>query len=261
MEDLVLYDVVDGVARIELNRPQAANSLDLDLVRALRAAVDRAADDPAVHAVAVTGAGARFCAGGDVGAFHAAADPAAYLRQLATEADDAMRALAQLAKPVVAGVHGAVAGAGLALVLSCDLVVAAPATVFVFAYPSIGLTPDCGVSWLLPRAVGQQRALELALTGRRLSAVEAVDWGLVTRVADEPATTAREIAGALASGPAAAHGLARRLLRAAWETDRVAAGEEEARTIADRIRSDEASLLIDRFVSATTPPLDPCASM
>jgi 2-(1,2-epoxy-1,2-dihydrophenyl)acetyl-CoA isomerase len=245
----VLYAVADGVAHVELNRPDAANSLDLPLVRALLAAVDRAGADDDVRAVLVTGAGARFCAGGDVHAFATDADPTAYLHELATMGDAAVRALADLDKPVVVGVHGAVAGAGIGLMLSCDLVVADPATKLVFAYPGIGLTPDCGVSWLLPRAVGQQRALELALTGRTLSAEEAREWGMVTEVSDRVVSRARELASALASGPARAHGHTRRLLRAAWETDRVTAGVDEARGIADRVDSDEARPLIERFVS------------
>jgi 2-(1,2-epoxy-1,2-dihydrophenyl)acetyl-CoA isomerase len=245
----VTLEVLDGVAHLELNRPDAANSVDLALARALRTAVDRVAVDDDVRAVLVTGAGKRFCAGGDVASFADAEDPRAYLHRLATEADAAVRALAGLAKPVVAGVHGAVAGAGLAVALSCDLVVADPATKFVFAYPGIGLTPDCGVSWLLPRAVGQQRALELALTGRTLSGEEALAWGMVAETSSRARSRARELAEALASGPAAAHGRTRHLLRTAWETDRVSAGAVEARTIAERIASSEAQGLIEQFVS------------
>lgn len=94
------------------------------------------------------------------------------------------------------------AGAGLSVMLSCDLVVADPGTKFVFAFPSIGLTPDWGVSWLLPRAVGPQRALAFALSGRPLPATDAVELGMVTELADEPGDRARELATGLASGPA-----------------------------------------------------------
>lgn len=248
MSDLVRYAVQDGVAHLELNRPTAANTLDLDLTRALRAAVDRAEGEDEVRALLLTGAGERFCAGGDVGSFVATSEPAAYLHQLATEADAAVRALASLPKPVVAGVHGAVAGAGLALMLSCDLVVADPGTKFVFAYPAVGLTPDCGVSWLLPRAVGQQRALSFALGGKPLPADEALAWGMVSEVSDGALARARETAATLASGPALALGQARRLLRAGWESDRRAVGVEEARTISTMVGGEEAQALLTRFV-------------
>jgi len=246
--EAVTYAVADGVAHLELNRPEAANSLDLDLARALRAAVECAARDDEARTVLVTGAGKRFCAGGDVSSFAAAKDPAGYLHQLATEADEAVRALAELEKPVVATVHGAVAGAGLAIMLSCDLVVAAPSTRFVFAYPSIGLTPDCGVSWLLPRAVGQQRALAFALGGRPLLAEDALAWGMVTELAADPHARGRELSAALAAGPAAALGANRRLLRG-WDLDRSAVGRLEATTISERVTTDEATTLIHQFLA------------
>lgn len=244
----VTWAVRDGVAHLELNRPDAANSLDLALARGLQAAVDRVAGDDAVRAVVVSGAGRRFCAGGDVASFADAEDPPAYLHQLAAEADAAVRALAELPVPVVAAVHGAVAGAGLAIMLSCDLVLADPATKFVFAYPSIGLTPDCGVSWLLPRAVGQQRALAFALGGAPLTAEQALEWGLVTEVAAEPRARAEALARSLTEGSAAALGTTRRLLRGAWDQDRAAVGELEARTISQRLATPEARSLVARFL-------------
>lgn len=248
MGDLVTYHVADGVAHLELNRPDVANALDLPLAQALRAEVERADTDGEVRAVLVTGAGKRFCAGGDVASFVASEKPAEYLRDLAFEADAATRALADLAKPVVAGVHGAVAGAGLAIMLSCDLVVANPGTKFVFAYPSIGLTPDCGLSQLLPRAVGQQRALSFALLGRPASVEDALEWGLITEGAEDAVTRARELAVGCAGGPARALGETRRLLRGSWETDRVAVGAEEARTISEMVTDPGTQELIRRFV-------------
>ena len=247
MGDLITYDVADGVAHLELNRPDAANALDLPLAQALRAAVERADSDADVRAVLLTGAGKRFCAGGDVQSFVASSDPEAYLQELALEADAATRALAGLVKPVVAGVRGAVAGAGLALMLSCDLAVADPDTKFVFAYPSIGLTPDCGLSYLLPRAVGQQRALQFALLGKPASVDEALVWGLIAEGADDPVGRARELAVEFADGPARALGETRRLLRAGWETDRISTGVEEARTISEMVTRPEAQELVRRF--------------
>jgi 2-(1,2-epoxy-1,2-dihydrophenyl)acetyl-CoA isomerase len=248
MADPVLLDVVDGVAHLQLNQPDAANALDLPLARALKDAVAAIAADDAVRSVVVRGAGKRFCAGGDVGSFAAAEGRAAYLLELATEADAAVRALADLPKPVVAAVHGAVAGAGLAVMLSCDVVVADPPTKLVFAYPGIGLTPDCGVSWLLPRAMGQQRALAFALTGAVLTAEDARDQGLVTEVAADPVARATEVAQGWAAGAATALGHTRRLLRAGWDADRLATGAEEARTISSLIEGEEASALVAQFL-------------
>lgn len=246
---LVDFSIADGVAEIRLNRPEDANAFDLTMTRELAAAVERAAGATGVRAVLLTGAGPRFCAGGDVASFAAARDQPAYIQQLATELDAAFRALAGLDKPVVAAVQGAVAGAGLALMLSCDMIVSAPATKFVFAYPGIGFTPDCGVSYLLPRAIGQQRALGFALGGRAVDTSQAHDWGLVTEVSQEADSRAREVAIEWASGPAAALGETRRLLRAGWELDRTSVGAEEARTISRMVEGTEAQTLIARFVA------------
>src|SRR3546814_7728147 len=151
--------------------------------QAFRAAIGRAASDDTGRAVLLTGAGKRFCAGGDVAAFasfESAEDQRDYLVGLAHELDAANQELAALEKPVVAHVQGAVAGSGLSVMLSCDLIVAAEGTKFVIAYPGVGLVPDVCCSWLLPRAIGKQRALHLALTNKPIGSDVALDWGLVT---------------------------------------------------------------------------------
>ncbi|WP_116202524.1 enoyl-CoA hydratase/isomerase family protein [Amycolatopsis circi] len=246
----VRREVHEGVCRIVLDRPQVSNAVDLAAARGLAEAVE-AAEATAVRAVLLTGEGARFCAGGDVQSFVAAAEPPKYLHQLATELEAALRRLSELPKPVVAAVQGAVAGAGLAFVLNADIVVAAHSTKFRMAYSGIGLTPDCGVSYLLPRAVGIQRALELALAGRTLTADEARDWGLVTQVVEDDALSAAaaDIAAALANGSAAAFGQAKRLIRSSFSATREQSAADEARTIASAVTTDEAQELIRRFVN------------
>lgn len=248
-DGVVSYGVAAGVAHLELNRPDAANTFDLPTSQAFGAAVDRAASDPEVKAVLLTGAGARFCGGGDVGSFVAAEDQPAYLHELAVDLDGAMQRLAAMPKPVVAAVHGAVAGAGLALMLSCDFVVAQEGTKFVFAYPGIGLTPDCGLSYLLPRAVGSHRALGFALSGRPVDARTALDWGMVTEVDPDAGTRARQLGAAFANGPASALGRSSLLLRQGWLMDRSATGAEEARIISEMVQGQEAQALIEGFVS------------
>ena len=200
MPDLIGYSVAQGVAHIRLNRPEVSNALDLDTARAFASAVEQAATNDEVRAVLLTGEGRRFCAGGDVASFARAADQPAYIHQLASELDAGFQRLAALDMPVVAAVHGAVAGAGLALMLSCDLIVADPATKFVFAYPAIGFTPDCGLSYLLPRSIGQQRALRFALMGEPASAEDAYDMGHGHRGVGGRPGRGTELAIALASG-------------------------------------------------------------
>ncbi|WP_114204221.1 enoyl-CoA hydratase/isomerase family protein [Janibacter anophelis] len=243
----VTYTVTDGIAHVELNRPEAANGIDMALATGLREAVEAARDDDAVRVVLLTGAGKRFCGGGDIAGFVDEEDPS-YLQRLAEEAGAAVIALEDLAKPVVVAVQGAVAGGGLGLMLGGDLVVAQEGTKFVFAYPAIGLTPDCGVSYLLPRAIGQQRALAFALSGQPLSAQDAQAQGLVAEVVEDAGARAREIATALAKGAAGAFGDSRRLLRASWTRDRATSAADEAQTLSSRGQGEEARALFAQFL-------------
>jgi 2-(1,2-epoxy-1,2-dihydrophenyl)acetyl-CoA isomerase len=245
--DVIGYTVARGVAHIRLSRPEVSNALHLDTARAFASAVERAATSDEVMAVLLTGEGRRFCAGGDVAAFAQATDQPSYIHQLASELDASFQRLAALEVPVVAAVHGAVAGAGLALMLSCDLVVADPATRFVFAYPAIGFTPDCGLSYLLPRSIGQHRALRFALTGEPASADDAYAWGMVTEVSADAQGRATALASEIASGSAKALGQCRRLIRSGWEMDRAAVGAEETRTVTEMVKGAEAQRLIARF--------------
>ena len=248
MEAPVGYSVTGGIGHIELNRPEAANAIDLPLARALGEAAGRAAADEGVRAVVLSGAGSRFCGGGDVGRFAGAEDPSGYIHELATTADGAIETLRTMPKPVVTAVHGAVAGGGLGIMLGGDVVVAAEATTFVFAYPKIGLTPDCGTSVALPLAMGRQRALAFALRGAPLSAQEAHDQGLVAEVVADPLERARELATVWAGGASEAYGQARRLLRAGADRPRAESFRDEADTIAARSTSAEARDLFAAFL-------------
>ncbi len=250
-DELVRYSVADGVARITLARPEVSNAVDLPTAKAFGAAVDQAAVDPDVRVILISGDGPRFCAGGDVASMAAADDQSAYLRELADALDRVLQSVDAIAVPVIAAVQGAAAGAGLAVALSADVVLSARGTKFLTAYADIGLTPDCGLSWLLPRAVGQQRALELALTGRVLSAEEAQQWGLVTTVVEdaELEEQATALAARLAGMPPYALGQARRLIRSSWSSTRAEAGADEARTIATAVTTPEAQALVARFAA------------
>jgi 2-(1,2-epoxy-1,2-dihydrophenyl)acetyl-CoA isomerase len=245
----VTLAVADGVGHIELNRPEAANTINMPLATALREVAGRVADDDSIDVVLLTGAGGRFCGGGDISSFSEAGDPGRFLTDLATEADAGVQALESLDKPMVAAVHGAVAGAGLGIMLTADVIIAAEGTKFVFAYPSIGLTPDCGASVSLPRSMGLHRALAFALSGRPMSAEQAREQGLITEVASDALARAREVASAWGAGAPGALGATRRLLRLGADGMRAEAGQREATAIGTSVGSTEAQGLITAFLS------------
>jgi 2-(1,2-epoxy-1,2-dihydrophenyl)acetyl-CoA isomerase len=249
--DVVTCDVRDnGVAELRLNRPHVSNTFDLPTAHALGRVVDELGGNGDVRAILLTGAGKRFCAGGDMNSFAAAQNPSGYLNELAKTLDGVLQRFAQLEVPVVACVQGAVAGAGLAVMLSCDIIIAERTTKFVAAYSSIGLTPDCGLSYLLPRVVGQVRALDLLLSGRAVGAEEALAWGLVTELSDAGAARERadDVATQLASGPTFALGQAKLLARSSWEHTLGEVGAREAAVIARAVVEPDAQQLITTFL-------------
>jgi 2-(1,2-epoxy-1,2-dihydrophenyl)acetyl-CoA isomerase len=254
-EPPVLLDVVDGVARLTLNRPEAANAIDLALARSLADATKQVADDQDVRAVLLGGAGARFCGGGDVRAFAAAGDLAACLEPIVGALHEALESMAAITVPIVAAVQGSAAGAGLALVAASDLVVAAESAKFVMAYTGIGVTPDGGSTWHLARAIGPRRALDLTLTNRPLSAAEARDSGLVSRVVPdaELVASADELVHALATGPTRAFVEAKRLLRASESRDLGAQLADEAATLVAAGGSADAKEGVTAFVEKRPP--------
>ncbi len=223
MADPVLVEVdADGLARLTLNRPDASNAIDLATAEALDDAASVLRADESVRAVLLSGAGPRFCAGGDVRSFADAGDDLDQaLTRILRPLHAAVDTLGQLDAPVVAAVQGSAAGAGLSLAAGADVVLAAASTKFVMAYTGIGLVPDGGSTWYLPRIVGLRRALDLALTNRVLSADEACEWGLVSRVVADDALEAEALAlaTALAAGPTRALGAAKRLLRESLARD------------------------------------------
>ncbi|MGO4597070.1 enoyl-CoA hydratase/isomerase family protein [Terrabacter sp. 2RAF25] len=247
-----LLSVSDGVATIRLGRPDAGNALDLPSALALRDAVTEVARTVRdVQVVVVRADGRLFCAGGDVRAMAAAPDRPAFVAELAGVLHDALTALRALPVPVVAVVQGTAAGAGVGLLLAADVVVAAEHATFVAAYPSVGLSPDCGVSALLPAAVGARRAALFLLTGATIDAATALDWGLVTEVADLDDLDARagEVVAGIAALPREAVGEAARLLRLSPERPYAAQLADEAATIARLSSTPEADALITGFAT------------
>lgn len=217
----VLFDVAEGIARITLNRPQAGNAIDLAMARALVDASIRCQTDASIRCVVLTGAGRLFCAGGDVALFKDAGDHVdALLSDLAGTLHMAIAGFARMAKPLLVLVNGPAAGAGLSLAIGGDVVLCARSAHFTAAYGGIGLTPDGGMSWWLPRFVGLRKAQEIILSNRRIKADEAESIGMVTRIVEDE-DLAREgdvLAQQLARVATGALGAARALLRTSFET-------------------------------------------
>jgi 2-(1,2-epoxy-1,2-dihydrophenyl)acetyl-CoA isomerase len=223
------YEVADAVATLTLDRPDARNALDANLKRELLAGVRGADRDPAVRVLVLTGAGSAFCAGQDLR--EASGPDAPPLSQILRETyNPLILAMRRLDKPIVAAVNGVAAGAGLALVLACDIRLAADSATFVLAFGRVGLVPDSGATWFLPRLVGPARATELALLGDPLRAEDAERWGLVNRVvpADSLAETVHTLAARLAQGAPRAIALTKRALNRSLEATLEAQLEDEA---------------------------------
>lgn len=247
--DAILLTVTDGLAHVTMNRPHRLNAIDEAAAVRWRDIAREVTSRDDVRAVLLDAAGASFCAGGDVLAMSGDAYDDDTIDGLADVIHEGHALYRHGAKPIVAAVQGAVAGGGLGFMLTADYIVAADTAFFASRYAAIGLTPDCGVSTLLPEAVGMRRALQLTLSDRRLTAQEALEWGLVTEVValEEIGTRAREVADHWLAGAAGAYGEARRLLRAAPLRPVQASLDDEARTIAAAFRSDDATRLIAAF--------------
>jgi len=208
----LLFTVQDGVATLTLNRPDSLNSFTIAMHEELTAALQQVHDDAAIRVLVLTGAGRGFCAGQDLSSV-----PDDLGELLERYYGPLVLRLRALPKPVIAAVNGVAAGAGASLALACDLVIAARSASFVQAFSKIGLLPDAGGTYLLPRLAGSARAMGLALLGDKLSAQQAADWGLIWQcVADEAfAATVADTARRLAGGPTLAYARIKEALQAA----------------------------------------------
>jgi 2-(1,2-epoxy-1,2-dihydrophenyl)acetyl-CoA isomerase len=216
----LLFSINDQVAIITLNRPDNANGMSMDLIEELAAVAKQCqleVEAGRVRVVVITGSGKIFCAGGDIHSFASFGDKVAEaIGRLAGYLHEATSLFMRMNVPVITAINGAAAGAGFSLAMIGDLVIAGQSANFTMAYTAIGLSPDGAATYTLPRIVGMRRAQELMLLNRRLSADEALQWGLVTRVvADEqlmPEVNA--LAKKLASGPTQAFATVKMLLNA-----------------------------------------------
>lgn len=208
-----------GVAQLRFNRPSALNAISFDMAQAFHAACRELAADSQVRVVVLSGEGRAFMAGGDLPAMATA--PTEVPASLIAEMHPALEILASLRAPVIASVHGAVAGGGLGVALACDLVVAAEGTRFNLAYPLIGTSSDCGTSWGLVRWVGLRQALEIALLAEPIDASQALAMKLINRVVPsaELANHTAQLAQRLAQGAPLALGNLKQLMRRAGDND------------------------------------------
>jgi 2-(1,2-epoxy-1,2-dihydrophenyl)acetyl-CoA isomerase len=202
--ELVLVSTADGITRVTLNRPDKLNAFTRPLMRDLQAALEAAAGSPACRAVVLTGAGRAFCAGQDLAdGVYVKGGPQPDLGLVLDQYNPVVRLIRTLPKPVIAAVNGIAAGAGASLALACDLVYAARSASFMQAFARIGLIPDCGSTWMLPRLIGEARARGLAMLAEPIAAEKAEAWGLIWKTVDDDKLGAEVDATAarFASGP------------------------------------------------------------
>ena len=255
-EPPVTTKIEDGVAWLTLARPDARNAIGPALAAAFRDAADACAGNDAVRCVVLTGSGRFFCVGGDIDLFANAGDSAeAEVLALAHTFHAGVHRLATMEKPLVTAINGPAAGAGLSLAVLGDIAIAAASANFTAAFSSIGLTPDGGASWWLPRLIGLRRAQEMVLTNRRVGAEEAAMIGLITRaVADtELMNATRETAALLAAGATRALGRCRALLMASATADLAAQLDAEAMTIATACGGPEGREGVAAFLDKRPP--------
>ena len=214
--ETILFDQAGGIARITLNRPDRLNSFTRAMHAELQAALDEAKN---ARVIVLTGAGRGFCAGQDLNDRAVSPGQTVDLGEtVETSWNPLIRRLATMPQPVIAKVNGVAAGAGANIALACDLVVAARSAKFIQSFSAIGLIPDSGGTWALPRLVGQARAMGLALTGEPLSAEKAEEWGLIWKCVDDEAldTEVDAIARKLASLPPLGLAAIKEMIRASW---------------------------------------------
>lgn len=255
--ETVIFDVQDRVARITLNRPEAANSINSTLARELMQVAICCDEDPEIRAVILTGSGDKtFSAGGDLKAFISfGGELPSKLKELTVYLHAAISRFARMDAPLIAAVNGVAAGAGVSLAVSADIVFAAKSARLAMAYTGAGLAPDGGSTYYLPRLIGLRRTQELMLTNRVLNAREAMDWGLVNRVVPDAdlIMEAQTQAVALAKGPTRALGSVKKLLNESFSETLETQMEFEARAIAQMANTDDAHEGIAAFVEKRQP--------
>jgi 2-(1,2-epoxy-1,2-dihydrophenyl)acetyl-CoA isomerase len=258
-DDVLLFERDGAIARLTLNRPNAGNALSIPLCKALMEAAIVCDEDDTIRCVVITGAGKLFCGGGDLAGMVGAGDKtSSWLKEVTAYFHAAVARLARMPKPLLTLVNGPAAGAGVSLAVLGDIAIAGRAANFTLAYTGIGLCPDGGSTWLLPRLVGLRRAQELVLLNKRVGAEEAAQIGLVTRVVDDAALGEEGAAAAqtLASSATLALGGARQLLVDSFSNGFETQMELESRTLAELSKTPHAREAIAAFTAKRKPKFD-----
>jgi 2-(1,2-epoxy-1,2-dihydrophenyl)acetyl-CoA isomerase len=257
MDEVALLVTQDGpIVRLTLNRPAIGNAINREMGESLLREAIRCDRDNSVRCVVISGAGKMFCSGGDIGNFASSGEALSTAISSGTSIlNQALSKLARMAKPLLVLVNGPVAGAGLGLALAGDVVIASRSASFTAGYNAIGMTPDGGVTWLLPKLIGLRRTQEMILTNRRIDAVEAAAIGLVTRVVDDEQLTAEgeSTASSLSLAATDALGVARGLLMQGFGNGLEVQMEIEARAISAACASPHAQEGFAAFLERRKP--------
>ncbi len=228
--ETVLYEVGDGVATITLNRPDSLNAFNSQMIHETADAFKQSGRDASVRCVVLTGAGRAFSSGQDLKEVQERADGFSIADHLRQGYNRLVERMITLEKPVIGAINGVAAGAGCGVALACDIRVASDEASFIQVFSKVGLIPDTGSTWLLPRLIGYARAYEMAVTADRVPAERALQWGLVNQVT--PSAQLMEIVRAwalrLAQGPTRAFGLTKRAMMRSWSLSLPEALEYEA---------------------------------
>ncbi|MDO8864107.1 enoyl-CoA hydratase-related protein [Haliea sp. E1-2-M8] len=242
-EGAALLSLQDGIAHLQLNRPESANGLDIPTLEALYRALMVCHGDRRVRVVLLTGAGANFCAGGDVKTFTSKGEGlSAYIRQATLHLQVAINAMVHLDAPVIAAVQGfAAGGGGMGLVCAADVVIAARSSKYLGGATRVAMAPDAGLSVTLPRLVGPRKAAEMLLMNPTVDAQEALELGLISRIVDDESLLedAMDYAKEMAKGAPLALAATKRLLWAGVGLGIDAAMPEESRTVAELCKSED----------------------
>ena len=228
--ETILYEISEGIVTITLNRPDKLNAFNEAMIRETTAAFKEAGKDEAARCVVLTGAGRGFSSGQDLKEFQGREDEFSIADHLRRGYNRLVEAMVSLEKPIIGSINGVAAGAGCSVALACDLRIASDQAAFIEVFSKVGLIPDSGSTWLLPRLIGYARAYEMSVTADKVEAQQALEWGLVNRVV--PAAQLEEITAAwarrLAEGPTLAYGLTKRAMYRAWNVSLAEALEYEA---------------------------------
>ncbi len=252
----------EGVCWITLNRPKSLNALTSDLAAALTDATSNIKKSKEIRAVVISGEGDHFMAGGDIKTFNTILSEEKTKKDLSQKFEDLINSFHQIIinmhtmpQPILASVSGAVAGAGVSLMAACDLAIASEDAFFTLAYCHLGVSPDGGSTYTLPRTVGLKRAFEIALLGDRFDVNMAVKWGMINKVVSKESliTETRALANRLASGPSIANAKAKRLLYSSFQNTLEQQLEKEVKAFSDCTVTEDFKEGVDAFMNKRTP--------